>query len=457
MMLNDHFLARARRARARASAVVMTAVLGGSVLATLPVLGATASVLADAPSAVVSPGTVCSGSTVTLTVSVPAGLGQVVSVGVASTQFTITDPSNTSVGIAVVDGSGRLVWSGLNLSGGQTASVTFKASTVSSASGTWDVYFEGDGSDGPFDDPTGPDDALVPVAATVAAGCHLVFTAQPADAGKNKTITSVNLNDAGAPIALEVRDSGNVLVPVAANVSLGLLLNGASTSGILTPGTPVVGPGTITLGPSVSAPTATKAYTLQVTPTDSAIARATSSAFQIWDAAQACAVDCTLTTGGTANTFTVTANPQAGAGLGATLNAVNLDCSPLKFGGFSPIPGTQTFGWTYTGGGFKTETILVGKSLLTTRLLLAKALIYQVCYSAPVQFTTYFGLKAQPDPTVSAAMGQQFYTGLLRPCFSSDPTSALAQSRAPCVLDRQWTSAGEVVKVLSNPGDPYSR
>ncbi len=166
-----------------------------------------------------------------------------------------------------------------------------------------------------------------------------------------------------------------------------------------------------------------------MTPTDGAnITGATSNAFQIWDAATACAVDCTLTTGGTANIFTVSPNtPQSGAGLGATVNAVSLDCSALRYGGFSPIPGTQTFGWTYTSTGYKTETILVGKSLLTTKLLLAKALIYQVCYSAPTQFTTYFGLKAQPDPVVSAAMGQQFYTGLLRPCLSSNPNSAFAQ------------------------------
>jgi hypothetical protein len=54
-------------------------------------------------------------------------------------------------------------------------------------------------------------------------------------------------------------------------------------------------------------------------------------------------------------------------------------------------------------------------------------------------------------------MGQPFFTGLLRPCLSSDPGSSLAQSRAPCVLDRQWTSAGEVVRILSPQGDPHAR
>ncbi len=174
---------------------------------------------------------------------------------------------------------------------------------------------------------------------TVAAGCHLVFMAQPADAGKDKTITSVNLNDGGAPIALEVRDAGDAVVPVAANVSLGLLLNGVAAPG-LTAGTPSLGSGTITLAPQVSIPTATRAYTLQVTPTDAAIAGVVSNAFQIWDAAKACAVDCTLSTGGTTNTFTVAPNtPESGAGIGATVNAVNLDCSPVEVRRLLPDPG----------------------------------------------------------------------------------------------------------------------
>jgi hypothetical protein len=272
----------------------------------------------------------------------------------------------------------------------------------------------------------------------------------------------VALDDTGAPVAVQVQDSE--YAPVSVSVPVSLALNTLSGG----PATLTGGSGATSGGVWFPSPAANKEgkYTLtasapsnpEIAPGSGSNLQGISSAFTIWGAAQSCAVNCNLTVGDSTNQFSVSATPQSGAGLGATVNAVNLDCSPLKYGGFSPIPGTQTFGWTYTAGGYKTETILVGKSLLTTKLLQLKALVYQVCYSAPTQFTTYFGLKAQPDPTVSAAMGgQQFYTGLLRPCFSNNPTSALAQSRAPCVLDRQWTSAGEVVKVLSNPGDPYSR
>jgi hypothetical protein len=445
--------------------MLMTGSLAGALLVAMPVASVTADTLPGPWTASLSQSDACAPSTAT------------------AFTFSFTNTGNLAIGrafllaptgFAVLPGTGYTVNGGgayggrdvIEVTGGPVAigasrSVTIGvAITAGAGPASWVAEAES-GNDYFDNDPDHPDDdfALVgqqPVT-TVHTGCNLVFTAQPADAGKDKTITSANLNDAGAPIALEVHDSGNLLVPVAASVSLDLLRNGAPAPG-LTPGVPNVGSGSITLAPQVSVPIATKAYTLRVSPTDGAIAGATSTAFQIWDAAKACAVDCTLTTGGTTNSFTVSPTaPQSGAGLGATVNAVNLDCSALKYGAFSPIPGTQTFGWTYTAGGFKTETILVGKSLLTTKLLLAKALIYQVCYSSPTQFVTYFGLKAQPDPVVSAAMGQQFYTGILRPCLSSDPNSALAQQRAPCVLSRQWTSAGEVVKILSEPGDPYSR
>ena len=235
--MNGHLPARGRRIRARALAILTSGMFAGSVLAIAPIAITSAS--ADVPPAAISPGTVCAGSSTafTLAVSVPIGLDQVTSVGVAAPGFTLGSIVGSTLGSASivlrsslsgpneVAGSvpttpdNQLVLYTVSLSGNQTASLTFTATPTAASSGDWVVYIEGDNSDGPFWDPDqSDDDVQVPVHTTVASGCHLVFTAQPADAGKNKTVTSVALDDGAAPVALQVLDSGNA--PVAIDTSV---------------------------------------------------------------------------------------------------------------------------------------------------------------------------------------------------------------------------------------------
>ncbi len=193
--------------------------------------------------------------------------------------------------------------------------------------------------------------------------------------------------------------------------------------------------------------------TLTATAADIAIAPITSNKFTIYDSGTLCTGSCGTSP---APGFSLSAT---GTGfLAASVNPISLSCSALKFGLYPVIPGTTTLGFTYVGGGTKTVTFFVAQSLLTTTAAKLQALYYMICYTSPTPFKTVFGLSAAPDPTTSAALGAQYYTGLLPDC-------AFNGNTAPCVKSRTivtkptptYPLLGVYVVVSAPAGDPFGR
>jgi len=132
---------------------------------------------------------------------------------------------------------------GLNLSttpGSNSVTVKFSSTTPAGGPTNWGLEGETGTDRRPDNDTATPngDDftaAKLPTT-TVAVGCHLVFTAQPADAGKGQNVTSVALTPGGTPaVTVAVEDSSSptpLVVPVAVPINLAL----APTSGTLSGG-----------------------------------------------------------------------------------------------------------------------------------------------------------------------------------------------------------------------------
>ncbi len=284
------------------------------------------------------------------------------------------------------------------------------------------------------------------------AGCHLVFTADPATtalSGGSAPISSVLGGAYTSPVAVQVQDSGNNPEPVSTSVTLAISADGPLTAGATATTSGGIAPiGTASFSSLANGHSGTN---LTLTATAPGLGSATSASFDIYDSGTVCTGSCETSP---APGFSLSAT---GSGfLAASLPTFTLSCSALRYGLYPGIPGTTTLGFTYINGGAKSVTFYVAKSLLTTLKAKLLALHYMVCYTSPTQFRTVFRLKAQPDPTVTAAVndGQTWYTGLLPDC---EDTGGVA----PCVQSRQIVTTGDLpgvyVQVLAPAGDPFGR
>jgi hypothetical protein len=309
------------------------------------------------------------------------------------------------------------------------------------------IVFEPNASQSPFGgfEPEA-DEPAVAISPT-ALSCHLAYLVQPTSTTKGAVITGTTGSPSGPAVAVQVQDSSSNPVSVATPVALMLSASGLSGGG---PSTTSLSSGSTTFAP-VDANSGLN-LTLTATAADPAIASATSNKFTIYDSGTLCSGSCSTVP---ATGFSLSAT---GTGfLAASVNPISLSCSKPQFGLYPVIPGTVTLGFTYINGGTKTVTFFVAQSLLTTTAEKLQALYYLICYTSPTPFKTVFGSSAAPDPITSAALGAQYYTGLLPDCaVKGSPTP-------PCVQSRTWVTSGPTtlrgvyVTVLAPAGDPFGR
>jgi hypothetical protein len=435
--------------RVRASAILVSGILLGSALASAPILAGPAAADTPATAAFASPGVCATSSPVPFTLTVTVGsLTPLRSLFVAiPSGYTAVTPESPAT-LVTYAGSDYLAATGLDVASGSTT-ISFTAVPPASGSATWIVEGETDAATAPDGDVASQNgDDILPVpqpTTTVYAGCRLVFTAEPASTalnGGSAPISSIPGGSYATPVGVQVEDGSGNPVPVATPVALTLSAHAAlSGAGSTTSATGAATFDALANGESGLNLT----LTAQAPGYGSAVAPATSTQFTIFDSGQTCTSGCSTSP---ATGFSVTA---AGSGfLGASVNPFTLSCSALRFGLYPGIAGTTTLGFSYTGDGTKTVQLFVARSLLTTLKAKLLALHYLVCFTAPVPFTTIFGLKAARDPSTSALLGQDYFTGLLPDCED-------AHDVPPCVSSRTWTTAGLTITIVAPAGDPFGR
>lgn len=320
-----------------------------------------------------------------------------------------------------------------------------------------------------------------PLVSAGETGCHLVFTAQPADAGATQNLTATALTPLippATPVAVQVQDSSGNVVPAITNVALSLnAIYPNPNSGAALSGTTTVAAsgGTATFN-SFSINTSGR-YSLSASASNTNIASATSSAFRIWDGAAACGSSgCSVPLSSGGEQVTVSSTSSSGA-IGASLDIVTFDCSstsPYNYGGIGAITGTHTTTWTsFDLNATKVTKLFIPYSILQNATDPLLEVHYMVCMSAPYQFPVAWtpsgpsSQLAQPDPTVSQAMtgsSTGWYRGLLPDCqdLVARGYSQVPGNHAPCVSSRVFGTnssgvSGLTVTILAAAGDPMGR
>jgi len=282
----------------------------------------------------------------------------------------------------------------------------------------------------------------------VTGACSLAFTADPTNAVTGQDITSRGFAPSGSPVEVEARAANGD--PVAGiDVTLSAEVGSGTLSG--TTSSTTGGPDAGVYGVALFSPLSigqTGYYSLEASAP--AFASATSSLFQITDAATPCTGGCS----DAANNPTVSASiTVSNPGAGDTLS--------LALGGFT----YQCPDWLSPTGYYPTVTTPLGVDLWQASGSLDPAPrsvqvaltipgsappppffpFYQVCYASTEPFSggTLVGT-AQSIPGYAGTT----YIGLLPYC-PSDPTAA----DAPCVLSSSYGEGNAVVTFLGAPGD----
>ena len=429
---------------ARRALALLVALLGLAVLTTPA--GA-----ANKPfSMTVSPGSVSPGqSTFAVRLTNLTGQQQLgsadITVPAAFTGVSVADPAGAptaTVSGNVVHLRNASVAPGASIDLSVTATV---GASCTSATYTWSVIAK---QANDFSGPPGNDLDLNTQASSlttsVTGGCALRFVAgrQPADAGVDKTITSLDYQPGAPATQVEVIDgAGNRVTTSTASITLAL---GSSIgSGALH--------GTLTVSASGGVATfgnlsidARGSYTLRATGTG--LTAATSDAFRIDDVGVACTEDVTctasLTNGDT--TVAVTAPGNAGVDAGALIlnNGGGFEINCADYDELTPSA-------TFVEGPsrIKTVTATIDKHVMNQQPNNGASFL-QMCFGAPYQFGTRPGSTLTGVDTDGDGVDDFFY-GLLPDC-----------GTPPCVSARNKTNAGDGVITTQAPGgsqDPAYR
>jgi hypothetical protein len=492
--LNDTAKSSLWQGRARVLAVLASGALLGSALATAPIIAGVAGASEanqphPAAASFASP-VVCatpSPQQFSLTVTVGSGNETLKSLFVqVPTDYTSVTPVSAPPGtitstLIPYGGYSWLGVTGLVLTSSQSVTVNFTAIPAPQTSGaidTWIVEGETDADMTPdyysSGEPNGDDIIPTsPVTTTAYTGCHLVFTAagQPASTALNGGAAPISAVYGGAytsPVTVQVQDVNNTPVPIVTGVSLALnptanaaLANYTSTTSAANGSASFASPG-LTNGLSGLNLTLTASAT---TTGIGIAASAPSSPFNIYTSGTLCSGSCTTPPIPQAPGYSVSSMGNGTGFLAAFLPSFTLSCSALQFGLYPGIPGTTTLGFTYLNNTTSTKTITLFIAPLLLKTLSAKllALHYMVCFTAPYEFRTVFGLQAAYDATTTGLVdvpGQSWYTGLLPDCSAKGSPQPCVQSRTIITTATpQYPLLGVYVTVLApaGPEDPFGR
>lgn len=360
-----------------------------------------------------------------------------------------------SQGTAAIDG-GVIQLRSLGLAAGSSVAVTFDADVVCTApeSATYAFTtavkqannFSGAGND--FVQ-SGDSPAL-----DLVGACSLAFGAQPADAEVNTAITNQIFTPTGYPVTVRVVDgSGSGLVEwwstgvslaIGANPGGGTL---SSANGAVPTATPSAGIAAFSMGNAPRIDTIGSGYTL--TASSGALpASSPSGTFNIVTYGRPCNGNNERCTTGTLSGAKSTAEVSAFANQGELLRASLFDpaaptAPQFACAGYTTTTDVLDFDLITPTGGATTA----GKTVVFTlrgAFVTRAANRYDVCWQAPVSFTTKSGATATGNP-------DDWYVGLLPTCSN--------RVGAPCVQSRSRDSrTGNVtITILAPGGDPRAK
>ncbi len=342
-----------------------------------------------------------------------------------------------STSLAVASSSSTATVSSIPFSGsGQTATITLQVAIPCGIGGTrtWTVVakkgndFETGGS------PLTQDPASQ--LGTSISRCSLAFSEQPADAGRDKVITSVTADPGGTPIKVRLRD-GNGDPASQSGVTISLAIAGGTGASGATLGGDT-SDGTNSNGVAAFAPTIDRSsdgYRL-VASASGIIDSDPSSAFDIDDVAVVCSGDCSGTSSKGGTTATIDATSSGGT-LTFSLGEGAVDCN------------NKANLWYKTSSAPVEWNVTSGTGRTTVEIELARAdvtkpfLLYEVCFSSPEsRFKNILGRWVEPGEA-----------GLLPLCLLT-----IRRSDQPCVVAK-WVDRDRDVHVRFSvpPGDPRGR
>lgn len=350
--------------------------------------------------------------------------------------ITSASAKKGSTSLSVTSSSSQATVTGIPFTGaGQTATIKLQVTIPCGVGGSlsWTVVSK-NSSDFSSGSPLSQDPASE--LTTSISKCSLVFTEQPADAGRDKVITSVAANPSGTPIKVRLRDGADSGYVDQAGVTVSLAIvsgtgaAGADLSGSTTDTTN--SNGVAAFAPKID--TTANGYRLKATA--SGIIGVESNAFDISDVAVVCDGGCSGTSSKGGTTTTIAANSSGGV-LSFSLGTSSVDCNNKKnlwYKGTSvPVE------WDVTSGtGRTTVTIELDRADVTKPFL-----FYEVCFSSPEsRFKNLFGKWIEKGEA-----------GLLPPCLFT-----IRRSDQPCLVAK-WIDKDRDVHVRFSvpPGDPRGR
>lgn len=420
-----------------ASAILLTLLIAATAV------GATGS-HGPAYRADISPGTAAAGTSSTLVITVKQ-LSTSSHQRVRSARVTAPD------GLAITDATAKKGSTSLPVSSsssvvtvnsipfsssGQTATISLEVAIPCGIGGsrTWTVEArKGDdfGSGGPAltQDPASQ-------LTTSIARCSLAFTEQPADAGRDKVVTSVTADPGGTPIKVRLRDgNGSPASQSGVTVSLDLVSGTGASAATLGGDTSDSTNGN---GVAAFAPTIDRTgdgYRLKAS-ASGIIDSDPSSAFDITDVAVVCDGACSGTSSTASTTATVAARSSGGV-LTLSLGTGSVDCNNRTNRWYKGT--SASVEWDVTRGtGRTTVTIELDRADVTRPFP-----FYDVCFSSPEsRFRNKFGKWIEKGEA-----------GLLPLCLFT-----IRRSDQPCVVAK-WVDRDRNVLVRFSvpPGDPRGR
>jgi hypothetical protein len=260
--------------------------------------------------------------------------------------------------------------------------------------------------------------------------CRLEFATQPADAGRDKVITSVVADPDGEKVKVQLLNgNGGQASQSGVTISLAIVGGGAlgGTTSVATNSN-----GVATFAPTIG--TTADDYRLEATA--SGIIGTESGTFDISDVAVVCEGECSGTSSKGGTTTTIAANSSGGV-LSFSLGTSSVDCNNKTNLWYKGTSAPVEFDVT-SGTGRTTVTIELDRADVTKPFLL-----YEVCFSSPEsRFRNLFGKWIEPGEA-----------GLLPPCLFT-----IRRSDQPCLVAK-WIDKDRDVHVRFSvpPGDPRGR
>lgn len=316
----------------------------------------------------------------------------------------------------------------------------------------------------PADDMTliGPQPAI-----DIAGKCTLAFSADPADASRDTSITSEIFLPlpSGAPITVTVLD-GSGSAPVtwwSSPVDIALQDNpgGGTLTGYVST-TPVGGVASFwDVGGPAPGPlldVSASNYRLRATSPGISTPPPVSQPFDIVDSGKRCdpGQTCSATTTATKSAVTVSGGATSPDDL-LRVSLGSATAAPFVCAGYTPTSEVLDFDLTsLTGGeagGVKTAVFTLFKQYVTR-----PANKYEVCYQAPLKFRTKSGAWATPVDE-NGDLVTDYHTGLLPTCDCTPRSGPRRKDPTPpCILSRKKDrSKNVVVTILAPAGDPRGR